>query len=110
MKVSVTFNSLQDAMCLHLAGVMKDVVMTIGGMIMVHLVVMMVVGGAKMKGEVDQRMIVVATRVGMKMAGDMMIEEMFLQEGINKRKKWMKKDLKQFTPDVKTLCSFLIMI
>ena len=43
------------------------------------------------------------------MASDM-IEEMLLQEGINKRKKWMKKDLKQFTPDVKCLCSFLIMI
>ena len=43
------------------------------------------------------------------MASDMMIEEMLLQEGINKRKKWMKKDLKQFTPDVKCLCSFLIM-
>ena len=34
------------------------------------------------------------------MASDM-IEEMLLQEGINKRKKWMKKDLKQFTPDIK---------
>ena len=44
------------------------------------------------------------------MASNMMIEEMLLQEGINKRKKWMKKDLKQFTPDVKCLCSFLIMI
>ena len=43
------------------------------------------------------------------MASDM-IEEMLLQEGINKRKKWMKKDLKQFTPDVKCLYSFLIMI
>ena len=38
------------------------------------------------------------------------IEEMLLQEGINKRKKWMKKHLKQFTSDVKCLCSFLIMI
>ena len=39
-------------------------------------------------------MIVVATRGGMKMVGVVMTEEMLLQEGINKREKWMKKDLK----------------
>ena len=106
MKGFVTFNSLQDDMYLHQAGGMKDVVMMIGEMIVDHLVVMMAAGGAEMKEGVDQRMTVVATRVGMKMAGAVMIEEMLPQEGINKRGKWMKKDLKQFAPDVKYLCNF----
>ena len=83
---------------------MKDVVMMIGEMIVDNPVMMMVAGGAEMKGEVDQRMIVVATRVGKKMAGVVMIEEMPLQGGINKREKWMKKDLKQFTLDVECFC------
>lgn len=97
-------------MCLHQAGVMKGVVMMIGEMIVDHLVVTMVAGGAEMKGEVDQRMIVVVTRVGMKMAGAVTIGEMPLPEGTNKREKWMKKDLKQFALDVKTLCSLFFVI
>ena len=83
---------------------MKDVMMIIGEMIVDNPVMTMVAGGAEMKGEVDQRMIVVATRVGTKMAGVVMIEEMPLQGGINKREKWMKKDLKQFALDVKCFC------
>ena len=88
-------------MSLHLADVMKDVVMMIGEMIVDHLAVMMVVGGVGMKEEVDQGMIVVVTRVGMKMVGVAMTEEMPLQEETSKRGKWMKKDLKQFVLDVK---------
>ena len=42
-----------DAMWLLQAGVMKDVVMMIGEMIVDHLVAMMVARGAEMKGEVD---------------------------------------------------------
>ena len=74
-------------MCLHLVDAMKDVVMMIGEMIVAHLDVMIVVGGVEMKEEVDQGMIVVVTRVRMKMAGVVMIKEMFLQEEINKREK-----------------------
>ena len=49
------YYSLQDAMYLHQTGVMKDVVMMIGEMIVDHPVVMMVAGGAEMKGEADDR-------------------------------------------------------
>ena len=61
------YYSLQDSI---------DVAMMIGEMIVDHHVMTMVAGGAEIKGEVDQRMIVVATRVGTKMAGVMMTEEM----------------------------------
>ena len=91
-------------MYLHLADVMKDVVMMTGGMIVGLLAVMTVDGEAEMREGEDRGMIVVATRVGMKMDGVVMTEEMLLQEGINKREKWMKKDLKQFALDVNAYC------
>ena len=91
-------------MSLRLAGVMKDVVMMTGGMTVDLLAVMTVDGGAEMREGVDQRMNVVATRVGMKMAGVVMTEGMLLQEEINKKEKWMKKDLKQFALDVNAYC------
>ena len=58
-------------------------------------------GGCRSRDEEggDRGMIAVATRGGMKKDGVMMTEEMVLQEGINKREKWTKKDLKQFALD-----------
>lgn len=91
-------------MSLRLAGVMKDVGMMRGGMTVDLLAVMTVDGGAGMREGVDQGMIVVATRVGMKMAGVVMTEGMLLREEISKREKWMKKDLKQFALDVNAYC------
>ena len=91
-------------MSLRLAGVMKDVVMMTGGMTVDLLAVMTVDGGAEMREGEDQGMIVVATRVGMKMAGVVMTEGMLLQEEVSKREKWMKKDLKQFVLDVNAYC------
>ena len=103
-KSLVTSHSLQGAMSLRLAGVMKDVGMMRGGMTVDLLAVMTVDGGAEMREGVDQGMIVVATRVGMKMAGVVMTEGMLLREEISKREKWMKKDLKQFALDVNAYC------